>query len=214
MAGPARWPVTSPSTSVTPVAAKPLKWQGQCPHCGEWNSLQAPVGARPCAGARRWPPPARSCAALARRHGCIAAAAAAGHGRTGSRLRRRPGAGLGDPAGRRAGHRQVHAAAAGGRRAGARAARCSTPAARSRSRRWRCGRGAWGCATAQLRAGQRQPARRHPGAGRRAARGAAGRRFHPDHAAGRGRHAARLGRSSCANAPRRWCASPRPAAPR
>ncbi|MGI9344492.1 MAG: DNA repair protein RadA, partial [Gammaproteobacteria bacterium] len=33
--------------------AATIKWQGQCPACGEWNALQTAPAARPAAAAAR-----------------------------------------------------------------------------------------------------------------------------------------------------------------
>ena len=95
-----------------------LKWQGQCPHCSEWNyargRLTRAVRAAPAAGA---PASAVAAAPVAlTAAGSRERALQLGLERTGSRLRRRPRQRVGDPARRRTRHRQVDAAAAGGRR--------------------------------------------------------------------------------------------------
>ncbi len=116
------------------------KWVGRCEACGAWNAVaEEPVGGRGGGGAvgraagrhgravRRPPARLRDVATepLARWR--------TGHRRVRLRARRRHRAGLDDPHRRRAGHRQVHAPAPGRGAAGdGGAARCSTPAARSR----------------------------------------------------------------------------------
>ena len=121
-------------------AASP-KWAGRCATCGGWNTLVEEVEVAGRSG--------RSVDGLvpgrpadAHPRGRRTDERGAGHrrGRARPGARRRARAGLGHPARRRAGHRQVHAAAAGaGRAGGRRRRRCST--SRPRRASSRCGRG-------------------------------------------------------------------------
>ena len=118
------------------------KWQGQCAGCGEWNTLVAEVQSAPPRAGRRAPwRPATPPVAGRRGRATSSRAIATGSGRARPGAGRRPGGGLGDPDRRRSRHRQIHADAAGGRRARMPPGRSCTPPARSRSSRWRCGPG-------------------------------------------------------------------------
>ena len=112
--------------------AATIKWQGQCPACGEWNALRSrpgrPLGPRRSRGSWAGAGAAQELAEVgeeqvARRSTGIARA------RPGARRRARVRLRHADR--RRPGHRQVDAAAAGLRRA-ERGRRCCTSAARNR----------------------------------------------------------------------------------
>ena len=182
------------------------KWQGQCPHCGAWNSARGRAdqpshggkrrsGARraalvaPASGAsRRSPTPCRPFPLASPSH-------RRGHGRAGSRARRRPGRRLGIADRGRTRHRQIDAAAAG--RAGHRRRR-----ARALCHRRRVGR-AGGPAGAAPRGRIRPRAgggadrpRHHPRTGGAGEARAADRRFHTDHVAGVGAQRGRRGHAA------------------
>ena len=189
-----------------------LKWQGQCPLCGEWNSLEqraAPAPRPRGAGRRRSAARCRSGGGAARAQRL---ATRPGGARPGPRRRHR--ARVGDPAGRRPGHRQIDPAAAG-RRARRRAARPVLYASGEES-----------VAQVGLRA-------RRLGVERRGARAWWPRPiWRRSWRSPRERRAAllvvdsiqtvqsaavgaqrRCASRSCASAPRSWCASPSPPAP-
>ena len=134
------------------------KWAGRCEGCGAWNT----VAEEPDASVRDGRRAQGRCsgrgadAASSRRSGCATSSAtplaALAHRprRVRLRARRRHRARLDDAHRRRAGHRQVHAAAAGGGAArGGRAAPCSTPAARSRPSSSGCAPTGWARAPAR-----------------------------------------------------------------
>ena len=132
---------TSPVFICKACGGETLKWQGQCPHCAEWNSLEQRASARP-------PPRARSIGAVGRaasgergRHPSATGDERPGRARQSAGRRHR--AGLGDASGRGPRHRQVDAAPAGGGHVGASRRRARTPAARSPWPRLSCARGAW-----------------------------------------------------------------------
>ena len=64
------WPSRRPSTPAPSAAAPSPKWQGQCPHCGAWNTLvesvatPAPTRFATVAGARS---PVRALASIVAR---------------------------------------------------------------------------------------------------------------------------------------------------
>ena len=137
-----------PSTSAQPAATPRPRWHGQCPGCGEWNTLveeRAPAGGRRAArrggaGAAGAPRPVRA----ARRPRRARAAPADRHRRARPRARRRPRARLARAARRLAGHRQVDADRHGARPpGGARRTRRSTSPARSRPPRSACAPSGW-----------------------------------------------------------------------
>ena len=123
--------------------AQSPKWLGRCADCGAWNSLveerQMPRAGNcgsGCGGAALQPRGDRRAAALRRHRHRRRGAADDWSQRVRSRARRRGRAGLAGADWRRAGHRQVDAAAAGGgalRQDGR--ARCSTAPARNPSTR-------------------------------------------------------------------------------
>ena len=108
----------------TECGGQSLKWQGQCPHCNAWNTLvetaaEAREGGRP---SLREPRGHRGGRVARRRGGEGLPAPADADRRIRPRAGRRAGRGRRGADRRRPGHRQVHAAAAGGRapvRAGA-----------------------------------------------------------------------------------------------
>ncbi len=119
--------------------ARTAQWQGQCPACEAWNTLELAASsiataARPgvMPPQRGWPvhEPDRDRHRAGKRR-----AGRDRHRRTRPGPRRRSRGRLGRAAGRRPRHRQVHAAAAGGRRAQSRTA----GAVRIRAKN-RCGR--------------------------------------------------------------------------
>ena len=146
------WPRPGPSTAAPSAAARRPKWQGQCPHCGAWNTLVETIA--DAAAPTRF----QSVAGKARRRAPRSAAS------TPPKTPRFPtgieefdrvlGGGLvpggvvllgGDP-----GHRQVDAAAAGdGRDRRARRRRSTSPA-RNRSSRSRCARSGSGLVNAPV----------------------------------------------------------------
>ena len=91
-----------------------LKWQGQCPLCGEWNSLEQRAAGRARAV------PAAAAVTLGAKGQATAGSERlmSGQGELDRVLGGGPGARLGHPAGRGARHRQIDAAAAGGRTRG------------------------------------------------------------------------------------------------
>ena len=129
--------------------AQSQKWLGRCPDCGAWNSFVEEKsrrrvesrGAAPALGGGE-----------ARLYDDVDTVVAErlqhGHQRVRPRARRRHRAGIARAARRRAGHRQVHAAAAGGRALrGATSGRSCIARAKSPSIRSRCA--ASGSASAQ-----------------------------------------------------------------
>ena len=164
-----------PGVAFTPVArtqtlyvcracgGEALKWQGQCAHCKDWDSLEAVTAVRGRASAPASRPP-RGRVGLRRgdADGGAQPRLSLRHGGAGPGVRRRAGSRFGDAAGRRAGHRQIDSAAAGGGRAGCRTAPSSMPAARNRWRRSALRARRLSSPAAQLRAGQRQLTRCHP----------------------------------------------------
>ena len=88
------------------------KWVGRCPACGEWNTLveEIELSAQRVAGRAAQRPPA---VPIAEVDAADVASPLDRLGRARPGARRRPGARLGHPGRRRAGRRQVHAAAAG-----------------------------------------------------------------------------------------------------
>ena len=132
-----------------------LRWLGQCPQCGAWNSFAAinvaPAAGQGKGGGFRSPPPrGRDDPRRARAGRAFAGGLGdrrAHPGRAGgdrARAGRRPGGGLGGAAGRRARRRQIDPADRPRPALGARAAcACSTSRARSRRRRSGCGPSGW-----------------------------------------------------------------------
>ncbi len=166
------------------------KWQGQCPHCGEWNSLTAQQQA---AGSRAV---ARSRPALVAASGVTALSAAIAEGTNGQSGRLAMGLGeldrvlgrracsrVGHLAWRRARNRQVHLVVAGG--AGAGSARAGVLCNGRGVHRADClarSQAGWRLRTSAAAGRDRSGHRAR--AGRTAAPGAACGGFHPDHGAG------------------------------
>ena len=123
------------------------RWSGQCPSCGEWNTLAPFAEARVRGGGRQGLAGRR--ASGGRRATRDGARDAHGDGlrRVRSRPRRRPRAGFGDADRRRAGHRQVDAAPAMRRGARGRRRPCCTRPARNPCGRWPSARAGWASAT-------------------------------------------------------------------
>ena len=189
-----------------------LKWQGQCPHCSEWNTLTRVLGVRAPSNATATAGVAAIPVALA-----TDAPAETRMNLGMSELDRVFGGGIGagsvsllggEPGiGKSTLLLQVAAAIGAGAARAVRVGRgidAADHAARAAARVGRTG----------THAAQRQFARIDHGVEHRAARCVAGRRFDPDDADQRPPSRARARRSSCANAPRRWCASRSRAAPR
>ena len=155
-----------------------LKWQGQCPHCSEWNTLTRLMGARApaLASAGSGPPPLPVALSAP---GAPEERFSLGSGE----LDRVFGGGLGVGSvcllGGEPGHRQVDAAAAGRRRRGARA-RGALRLGRGVDAADRAARTTPRAERAAADAAQRQLAGIDPGAERRAPRRIAGGRFDPD----------------------------------
>ena len=142
----------APSFACQSCGAVYQRWQGKCEACGEWNTHRRggrppPASAALAARGARKGPHLRAGRAVRRiqatRRACLS-----GIGGARPRHRRRLRARLRDPDRRRSGHRQVDAADAGLRRAGAnKASGSSTSPARRRRRRCGCAPSGSGCPT-------------------------------------------------------------------
>ena len=182
------------------------KWGGQCGSCGAWNTLTEDVeGTEPVftGGSLR-----TGGAGRAHRRGRLTGRRSAAHGHRRARpgAGRRHRAGFGHPARRRAGHRQVHAAAAAARLV-----------ARPHAVRQRRGERPAG-ALAGRAAGRHQPrpvaaqrdrAAAHHRLHRRGAARARRHRQHPDRQRPRARFGTRAAWCRCAAAPPGWRTKPR-----
>ena len=163
------------------------RWSGQCPSCGEWNTL-APfaesrargAGRREASGGER---PARDRATRGR------ARVAHGDRLRGVRPRagRRARAGIGDADRRRAGHRQVDAAAAVRRGARRRTRPCCTRPARNPCARSPSARGGWASTPADSSWSPRPASSASSTLAGRSGRAGARDRLDPDHVGGRRR---------------------------
>ena len=108
----ARWPRPRSIYSCSECGGQTLKWQGQCPHCGAWNTLVETIAEKATA---RYQGLAAASQVQTPGRGASRRGAAPGNRnrRAGPRAGRRTGARGRGAARRRSGDRQVHLAAAG-----------------------------------------------------------------------------------------------------
>ena len=169
--------------------AETLKWQGQCPQCSHWNTLEQRVGRAPAGRAGGAGATARGrCAELSTGR---AAAPADRHGRARPGPRRRTDSGLGHVARRRARHRQIHAAAAAREPRGPRHAHAVPVGRGVRGADRRARAAARGRRGSHLRVVADTDLEATMARAREERRQAADRRLHPDRAAGLGGHGRR-----------------------